>query len=210
MACGKVVDDDLGAHSLVGAGAGGASPAGSSSALASAGSGATAATTGGSNGGSGGSGGSTAAIGGGAGAGGARLFFGEGFEQFTIEAWSGMDLQPCGNRERYHYQVTRTPAHLWWEGCDYSQRPEVPTMGDRPLSDSEMESVTKAFAKIGPSSAHGCVNDASNVTVDLTTRSGVERYADYVYSDCSADFGDRIFVYNLRGLQGAVRSLSGK
>ncbi|HET7540810.1 MAG TPA: hypothetical protein VFK05_13095 [Polyangiaceae bacterium] len=132
------------------------------------------------------------------------------YDQLTLEMFTGYGPEPCSN-DREHYQLTRLPAHLTWTGCDYSKNPAVPIAGDRALSDAEVESVTKALAKIELSSAMTCGADAGIETLDVTNGSSVARYADDFYSGCpSGALLGRTFVSGLTELSnllwGFVRS----
>jgi hypothetical protein len=97
------------------------------------------------------------------------------YEQLELEIFGGYGPEPCRNGKNT-YEVTRVPGQLTWTGCDNSKSPPEAVMGDRALSDAEIESVTKAFAKVYPSSAQTCNADNAVWTLDVTTSSGVKLY----------------------------------
>ncbi|MEI9941410.1 MAG: hypothetical protein WDO69_29680 [Pseudomonadota bacterium] len=132
----------------------------------------------------------------------------QSYEQLELEISGGYGPAPCSN-EKNIYQMTRVPGHLSWAGCDYSKDPAEAVMGDRPLSETEVESVTQALGKLRVSSAQSCGADAALVTLDVTTHSGVERYADDFYSGCPADgTADRTFVTGLGELDSVLSQLA--
>ncbi|HEY3256031.1 MAG TPA: hypothetical protein VGJ91_18860 [Polyangiaceae bacterium] len=108
------------------------------------------------------------------------------YEQLELEISGGYGPEPC-NDGKNSFEVTRVPGHLTWTGCDNSVSPAEPVTGERGLSDAEIESVTKAFAKIWPSSAQNCDADARVWTLDVTTSSGVKRYTDNSSSACPSE-----------------------
>lgn len=98
------------------------------------------------------------------------------YEQLELEISGGYGPEPCRDGKNT-YGVTRVPGQLTWTGCDNSKSPPEAVMGDRTLSDAEVKSVTQAFAKVSPTSALTCNADNAVWTLDVTTSSRVELYA---------------------------------
>ncbi|MEI9941409.1 MAG: hypothetical protein WDO69_29675 [Pseudomonadota bacterium] len=128
----------------------------------------------------------------------------QNYEQFLLEITGWPEL--CANGAD-RYEVTRVPAHLTWSGCDY---PAESVMGDRALSDAEIESVSQALRKVSIDSAKSCstISDASLVTLDVTINSSVSRYADDVYPGCPLEPpADRTLVTGLNDLRNVLFQL---
>jgi len=120
-----------------------------------------------------------------------------GFEKLRFEVIGGYGPEPC-RTGKDSYEVTRASRKLAWLGCDYTTTPAGPLMGERTLSEGELQAVTEGLGRVSSSSKLSCGADASVLTLDLTTSSSIEYYADDFYSDCPWDLQlGRTFVSGL-------------
>jgi len=126
------------------------------------------------------------------------------YETLTLEILGGYGPEPCSN-DHNRYTITKTPARVSWVGCDYDKSPTVPIMGERALSDSEAEAVTRALWKVRTGATDSCGSDASAVMLDVYQGARVDHYADDFYSGCpSGPLIGRVFVSGLGELGNLV------
>jgi hypothetical protein len=129
------------------------------------------------------------------------------FEEIELRISGNWD-DSCGKHETV-YRVTAA-GELSRTRCDESVIPAESTTSMRTLSSGDLASVRDALSEVTESNAETCGRDAPVLTLDLTTRDGVERYADDFYSGCPWDaHKGRTFVSGLGTLKSALAHFSG-
>lgn len=133
----------------------------------------------------------------------------ESYDQFELRffnPWTGTcDDGIAGDR----YTVRRSPARLAWQKCDFQERPSAQSANSRPLSAAELASITRALAKVHPTSEQGCPQDYPVMTLDVTNGSTVDHYDDVAARGCNAEpVNGRTFVLGLLELSEVILPLA--
>jgi hypothetical protein len=129
-------------------------------------------------------------------------------QQLKLNESGGYGPGPCElGGDQYTFETAT--GQLAFAYCDYSMLPAAPVTGARALSAPESDSIAQAVDQVRPSSMKNCGADAGVVTLDATTASGVERYADDFYSGCPWDAqAGRTFVTGLPALASLFSQLA--
>jgi len=129
-------------------------------------------------------------------------------QRLKLNESGGYGPAPCElGGDQYTFETAT--GQLSFAYCDYSMLPAAPVTGARALSAPEVDSITQALDQVRPSTAKNCGADAGVVTLDATTASGVELYADDFYSGCPWDAqAGRSFVTGLPALAEVFEQLA--